>query len=1025
MATALVIGGTGQIGRTVLPALLGDGWDVRVLARHAADVDGAEVVVGDRSDPEALDRALGRGVDVLVDVVAFDDRQAEPLLARADRIGSAVVVSSAAVYVDETGNGFETDDFAHFPVPVDEDQPTVPPGRETYATGKVALEQAWASSPVPTTILRPGAIHGAGCRQPREWLFVKRALDGRDVRVLAYDGESRFHTTATAVLAELVRLAAGRPGDRVLNAADPRALTVAEISTAIDAAMGVSPAYVMLPGAPAGDLGSTPWTVPHPVVLGMTRARAELGYVAPGRYEDTVRSCVDWLVDAASRSDWREAFPGFAPWTRATPSSTTPPRTRSSPAGRDGRAPPPSAMMSAMNPSDLAADNPFGVPSTLPYGLPDHSRIREEHYRPALLAGMAEQRAEIEAIATDPAAPTVENTLEALERSGRLLHRAATSFYNQSSADSTPGLEAVEEEIAPLFAAHHDAIYLDGRLFARIAALQADVDSGALELEPDTAWLLHRTHTQFVRAGVGLDEAAQDRLRALNAEIMSLETAFGRDLLAATNAAGVLITDEDELDGLAEDARAAAAKAARDRGHEQGWFLELVLPTQQPPLAVLRDRGVRERVFRASVGRGAGGPHDTRPSLLGLARKRAERAKLLGYPHHAAYVRRTPPRRPPRRSPTSWSGSRRWPSPTPGRRLPTCRGPRARPPGGHPRAVGLGVLRRAGRKERRSLDDAQLRPYFELERVLEDGVFFAANQLYGLTFNERTRPAGLPPGRARVRGVRRGRHRPRPLPRRLLRARLQARRRVDEQPRRPVDAARRRSRSWPTTSTSRSRRQGEPTLLTYDEVDHAVPRVRPRAARPVLRRDATRARPAPSVPRDFVEYPSQVNEMWALAARCSRNYAKHYQTGEPMPEELLDKVLAARQFNQGFATTEYLAAALLDQAWHQLAPDEVPTDVDDVEAFEAAALEKRRRRLRAGAAALPHDLLHHIFGGGYSAGYYAYIWSEVLDADTVEWFKENGGLTRANGDRFRARCSPAAARSTRWTRSATSAAATR
>lgn len=312
MATALVIGGTGQIGRAVVPALLGDGWDVRVLARHAADVDGADVVVGDRSDPDALDRALGRGVDVLVDVVAFDDRQAEPLLARADRIGSAVVVSSAAVYVDDAGNGFETDEFAHFPVPVDEDQPTVAPGRETYATGKVALEQAWASSPVPTTILRPGAIHGAGCRQPREWLFVKRALDGRDVRVLAYDGESRFHTTATAVLAELVRLAVGQPGDRVLNAADPRALTVAEISAAIDAAMGVSPAYVMLPGAPAGDLGSTPWTVPHPVVLGMTRARAELGYVAPGRYEDTVRSCVEWLVDAASRTDWREAFPGFA-----------------------------------------------------------------------------------------------------------------------------------------------------------------------------------------------------------------------------------------------------------------------------------------------------------------------------------------------------------------------------------------------------------------------------------------------------------------------------------------------------------------------------------------------------------------------------------------------------------------------------------------------------------------------------------------------------------------------------------------
>lgn len=312
MSTALVIGGTGQIGRAVVPALLADGWDVRVLARHAAEVDGVEVVSGDRGDPEVLDRALGRGVDVLVDVVAYDDRQAEPLVARADRIGSAVVVSSAAVYVDDVGNGFETDEFARFPVPLDEEQPTVAPGRETYATGKVALEQAWAASAIPTTILRPGAIHGAGCRQPREWLFVKRALDGRDVRVLAYDGESRFATTAATVLGELVRLAAARPADRVLNAADPRTLTVAEVSAAVDAAMGVSPAYVMLPGAPEGDLGSTPWTVPHPVVLGMTRARVELGYAAPGHYEDTVRACIDWLVDQASRGDWREAFPGFA-----------------------------------------------------------------------------------------------------------------------------------------------------------------------------------------------------------------------------------------------------------------------------------------------------------------------------------------------------------------------------------------------------------------------------------------------------------------------------------------------------------------------------------------------------------------------------------------------------------------------------------------------------------------------------------------------------------------------------------------
>lgn len=311
MATALVIGGSGQIGRAAVPALLADGWDVRVLARHTADVGDARLVRGDRADPDALDEALAGGVDVVVDVVAYDDRQAAPLVARADRIGSAVVVSSAAVYVDAVGNGFETDELGAFPVPLGEDQPTVAPGRGSYAAGKVALEQAWAASSVPTTILRPGAIHGPGCVQPREWTFVKRALDGRDVRVLAYDGQSRFHTTATAVLGELVRLAARSPGDRVLNAADPVAPTVAEIALAVDAAMGVTSRLVAVPGAPVDGVGLTPWSVPRPVVLDMRRAADQLGYVAPGAYEDTVGACVDWLVEAAAAGDWREAFPGY------------------------------------------------------------------------------------------------------------------------------------------------------------------------------------------------------------------------------------------------------------------------------------------------------------------------------------------------------------------------------------------------------------------------------------------------------------------------------------------------------------------------------------------------------------------------------------------------------------------------------------------------------------------------------------------------------------------------------------------
>ena len=655
-------------------------------------------------------------------------------------------------------------------------------------------------------------------------------------------------------------------------------------------------------------------------------------------------------------------------------------------------------MMSVMT-TELAADNPFATPSTLPYGLPDHARIREEHYRPAILAGMAEQRAEIEAIATDPDEPTVENTLAALERSGRLLHRAAVSFFNQSSSDSSPGLDAIEEEISPLLAAHHDAIYLDPRLFARIEALSASAE----DLEPDTAWLLERTHIQFVRSGVGLDEASQDRLRVLNGEINSLETAFGRDLLAATNAAAVLVTDEHELDGLPEDARDAAAKAARDRGHEHGWLLELELPTQQAPLTSLTDRAVRERVFRASIGRGAAGDeHDTRATLLGLARKRAERAQLLGYAHHAEYVAADATAKTAeavadileKLAPAAVANAH-----VEAAELAEALGH------DHPDANlepwDWAFYAERVKKEKRSLSEDQLRPYLELERVLADGVFRAANHLYGLTFAERHDLLGYHPD-VRVFEV------------------------FDE------DGTgiglflgdfwtreSKRGGAWMNNLVDQSTLlgeppvvvnnlnipkppEGEPTLLTWDNVitlfhefGHALHGLFSAVRWP--------SQSGTEVPRDFVEYPSQVNEIWAWEPSIVRAFALHHETGEPMPSAWVDTLLAARQDGEGFATTEYLAAALLDQAWYRLSPDEVPTDVAQVEAFEAAALQK------AGVAFAPvppryrTTYFNHIFGGGYSAGYYSYIWSEVLDADTVEWFRENGGLRRENGDTFRAK----------------------
>ncbi len=654
--------------------------------------------------------------------------------------------------------------------------------------------------------------------------------------------------------------------------------------------------------------------------------------------------------------------------------------------------------------TDLDAANPFAEPSPLPFRLPDYARITEEHYLPALVAGMAEQRAEVEAIATDPAPATVENTLEPLERSGRLLARVTAAFYNQVGSDTTPGLERVEAEVAPQLAAHHDAVYLDARLHARLEALGADVDAGRLTLDPDTAWLLHTYRTDFVRSGIALPPEDQARLRELNAEITSLETAFGRTLLAGTNAAAVLVTDAAELDGLAPDAVSAAREAAQGRGHEEGYLIDLVLPTQQPVIASLTDRSVRERVHRASVTRGAvEGEHDTRPILLRLARLRAERARLLGYPHHAAYVAEDACAR-TTEAVTSLLG-RLAPAAVANARAEAAdlqAALAADVPGATLEPWDWAYYAERVRKERYALDDALLRPYLELDRVLHDGVFAAAGRLYGLRFTQRPDLRGYHPD-VRVWEV------------------------ADERGAEPLGLflgdfftrPSKRGGAWMNNLVDQSGLlgerpvvvnnlniakppAGEPTLLTWDEVitlfhefGHALHGLLSTVRYP--------SQSGTEVPRDFVEYPSQVNEMWAWEPSILAAYAVHHVTGEPVPARWVDTMLASRQFNEGFGTTEYLAAALLDQAWYQLAPDDVPTDPAQVEAFEAAALE------RAGVAFAPvppryrTSYFNHVFGGGYSAGYYSYIWSEVLDADTVEWFAENGGLSRANGDTFRDR----------------------
>lgn len=648
--------------------------------------------------------------------------------------------------------------------------------------------------------------------------------------------------------------------------------------------------------------------------------------------------------------------------------------------------------------------NPFAAPSALPYELPDFSVIREEHYEPAIVAGMAAHRGEVEAIATGPEPATVANTLEALERAGQLLGRATAAFYNQLSSDSTPGLEDIQERVAPRLAAHQDAILMDARLYARVQSLSTAAAGGTLELEPDTAYLLEKLVTRFTRSGIALPDADQAALRDLNSRITSLQASFGRKLLAGANEAGVLVTDEAELAGLSPDAKAGAQAAAAARG-QQGWLLEMQLFTHQNVLASLEDAGLRARVQEASMTRGAtGGDTDTRAVLLELARLRAEHAQLLGYDHHAAYV-----------AADATAGTtaavnemlaRLAPAAVANARREASELARVSGSGGGVAAADWSYLSEAVRKERFNLDDAALRPYLELERVVHDGVFKAAGQLFGLSFTERTDLRGYHPD-VRVFEVFDA---PEPgtpdtglglfladwYTRESKRGGAWMNSFVDQNEllgQRPVVLNNLNIVRPPA---------GEPTLLVWDEVTTLFHEFG-HALHGLLSDVRYPSQSGTSVPRDFVEYPSQVNEMWSWEPEILRSFAVHHVTGEPMPPEWIDTMLASRIWGEGFATTEYLAAALLDQAWHQLAPSDVPTSVEDVLPFEAAALAAAGVDIESVPPRYRTTYFNHVFGGGYSAAYYSYIWSEVLDADTVEWYAENGGLTRANGEEFRRR----------------------
>ncbi len=637
--------------------------------------------------------------------------------------------------------------------------------------------------------------------------------------------------------------------------------------------------------------------------------------------------------------------------------------------------------------------NPFFEPSTLPYGMPPFAEIRDEHYRPAFEKGMADQLEEIAAITASADLPTFENTMIPLERSGQLLDRVATVFYNKSSADSTDFTNELEEEIAPLLAAHSDAIRLDAQLYWRISTIHDQLDQ--LGLDAESRYLVERYYVEYTVAGAGLNEAEKARLRDYNQQLSTLTTRFEKNLLADTNDLAVVIEDASELDGLGAGEVSAAAEAAKDRGLDGQYLITLVLPTGHPFLSSLTNREVRERIMAASRARGnRGGDWDNSELVLEITRLRAERAELLGFESHAAWVIADETAKNPGNVAAMLNRLA----------IPAAKNAREEQAdlealAGHPiEAHDWAYYSEKVRQAKYDVDESAMRPYFEAERVLQDGVFFAATKLYGITFTERPDIVAYHPD-VRVFEVKNDDGSPVGLYTLDLYTR---------------DS--KRGGAWMNSLISQSTlldhpvvvtnnlnvpkpAAGEPTLLTYDEVNtffhefgHALHGLFARVTYPKFAGTNTY--------RDFVEFPSQVNEMWMLWPEVLANYAVHHVTGEPMPQEFVDKIQASSAFNEGFATSEYLAAALLDQAWHALGSDATITDVTS---FEAEALKAAGLDNPAVPTRYSSTYFAHTFSGGYDAGYYSYIWSEVLDADTVEWFKENGGLTRANGDRFRER----------------------
>ncbi|GAB3310686.1 peptidyl-dipeptidase Dcp [Luteimonas notoginsengisoli] len=669
--------------------------------------------------------------------------------------------------------------------------------------------------------------------------------------------------------------------------------------------------------------------------------------------------------------------------------------------GQAPESPSPEPKTEAAAVTPAATENPLLVASTLPFQAPPFDRIQDAHYLPAFEEGMKQHLAQMRKIADNPEPATFDNTIVAMEKTGETLGRVARIFFGLAQADTNDARQKIQEEIAPKLAAHQDEINLDPKLFARVKSIYDQRDK--LDLDPVQKRLVERDYEDLVRAGAQLSDADQATMRKLNVEESSLSTKFHAMLVAAAAKGAVVVDDKAKLDGLSDGDIAAAAQDAAARKLDGKWLFALQNTTQQPVLASLKDRELRARILEASMTRTEhNDENDTRKTIQRLAQLRAQKARLLGFDTFAAYqlgdqMAKTPENALKLLTDTVPAATAKAKSEIAEmQKVIDAQAAASKTEGFKLAASDWDFYAEQVRKAQYDLDESQIKPYFELDNVLQNGVFYAAGQLYGVTFKERKDIPVYHPD-VRVFEV------------------------FDKDGSSLAlfytDYFKRDSKSggaWMDVFVDQNGltgtkpvvynvanftkpAEGQPALLSFDDVTtmfhefgHALHGMFSDVKYPSISGTSTS--------RDFVEFPSQFNEHWATDPKVFANYARHYKTGEAMPQALVDKIKKSRTFNQGYATTEYLSAALLDMAWHTL-PADAP--LQDVDKFEAEALKKFKVDLPEVPPRYRTSYFDHIWGGGYSAGYYAYFWSEVLDDDAFEWFKEHGGMTAENGQAFR------------------------